>query len=300
MITLVVGLPGHGKTSWLQQKLEETYYMQRHELHKSCCKELDKQNEGREIQLEYPGKDTPPIYATRDMASKFRVKRDEYYEPYIINPYLLSPTNKEIPTQYFLPYARIFIPEAQKYFGSNQFQSLEPGIYRFFEAHRHNHYEIYIDSQVGGFVASRIRNIVDRVIEVRHQTHIYDGLGGIIHTTWHCREFDCLQDYDEYFSNHDVKKYKETTYEYDGDIRKHYNGHGCQDELVPPEGQQYSMLKPLSNAEIKTLPPEKAIYYSITEPAGYRGKKSTQKTSKENKDVKRASGKDSEGASGAE
>lgn len=278
MITLIVGLPGHGKTSWLQRKIEETYHTSRYKLWRLCCKEIDKlNNKGREVKFEYPAKGVPPIYATRDMGSKFRVKRNEYYEPFIVNPYQISPTNKDVPTQYFLPYAQIFIPEAQKYYDSKQHQTITPGTYRFFEAHRHNHYEIYLDSQVGGFIAARIRKLVDRVIEVHHQEHRYDGLGGIIHTTWHCREFECLQDYDEYFSNHDVKNYTETTYGYDGDIRRNYNGHGCQDELIPPEGQQYSMLKPLSNEEIKRLPPEQAIYYSIMEPEGYRKNTATAK-----------------------
>ena len=72
-----------------------------------------------------------------------------------------------------------------------------------------------MDCHVGGFIDLRIRSLVDRVIEVVNQTHLYDGLGGIIKTVWHCKEFDCIQDYDEYFRNHDVKKYRETTYEYE-------------------------------------------------------------------------------------
>ena len=278
MIIFIVGLPGHGKTSWLQWKIEDTYHTRRHELWRLCCKELDKQNSEREVPFDYPDKDSPPIYAPIDMGSRFRVKRYEYFEPFIINPYLLSASNKGIPTQHFLPYAQIFIPEAQKYFSSKQHQNLNAGVHRFFETHRHNHYDIYLDSQVGGFVDARIRKLVDKVIEVHHQTHIYDGMGGIVHTTWHCREFECLQDYDEYFNNHGVMNYTETTYEYDGDIRKNYNGHGSQGELIPPEGQQYSMLKPLSREEIRALPKEQAIFYSIVEPEGYRGK-ITQKNS---------------------
>lgn len=285
MIILLVGLPRHGKTSWLQRKIEEIYNEHRHELWRASCRVIDRQNVGREIKLEYPQKDMPPIYATRDMGSKFRVKRDEYYEPYVLNVYHISPTNSDVPPQYFLPYGQLFIPEAQKYFNSRQHQTLDAGVYRFFETHGHNHLDIYMDCHVGGFIDVRIRALVEKVIEVTHQTNIYDGLGGITHTTWHCREFDCLQDYDEYFRNHDVQKYKETTYEYEGDIRKHYNGHGCQEELMPPEGQQYSMLKPLSNTEIRELTPEKAIYYSVTEPEGYRGKKTTQNANKGNKNV---------------
>lgn len=293
MILLLVGLPRHGKTSWLQRLIEEIYYNRGSELHRLSCKEIDKLNIDREIKLDYPDKDMPPIYAPIDMGVKFRVKRDKYFEPYVLNPYLLSQTNPEIPPQSFLPYGQLIIPEAQKYFNSRQHQSLDSGVYRLFETHGHNKLDIYMDCHVGGFIDVRIRSLVGKVIEVNCQKHIYDGLGGIIHTTWYCREFECLQDYDEYFRNHDIKKYNETTYEYDGNIFNHYNSYGCQNELIPPEGQQFSMLKPLSSAEIRKLPPEKAIYYSITEPAGYRNK-SKQKLSKENQDVKRVSKTDSE------
>lgn len=283
MIIFIVGLPRRGKTSWLQRKIEEIYNERRHELWRLCCKELDRQNEGREIQLEYPGRYVPPIYAPIDMGVRFRVKRNEYYEPFVLNPYQLSPTNTDVPAQYFLPYGQLFIPEAQKYFNSRQHQTLDSGVYRLFETHGHNNLDIYMDCHVGGFIDLRIRSLVDRVIEVVNQTHLYDGLGGIIKTVWHCKEFDCIQDYDEYFRNHDVKKYRETTYEYEGDIREHYNGHGCRGELTPPEGQQYSMLKPLSATEIKALPEDKAIYYSTAEPEGFRRKKTSATAKKENK-----------------
>lgn len=286
MIILVVGRPKHGKTGWLQMKIEDTYYNHGRELHKLSCQEIDKENAGRTVPFKYPPKNMPPIYAPLDMGSRFRIKRDEWYSPFIVNPFHLSPTNKGVDTQYFLPYAQIFIPEAQKFFSSKQHQNLDPGIYGFFEKHGHKHYDIYLDSQVGGFVDSRIRSIVERVIEIQYQTHIYDGLGGILKTTWHCREFDCIQDYDEYFKNPAAKTYKETTYEYFGDIRKHYNAYGCKEELTPPEGQQYSMLLPLTPEEIKKLPPEIAQYYSTIEPEYFR-KKPPEKTNEGAKNAKR-------------
>lgn len=274
MLIMLVGLPRHGKTSWLQYKIEDLYYNRGPELYQLSCKEIDELNAGRldEDKLKKPEKNVPPIYATRDMGSRFRIGRDKWFEPFIVNPYHLSTTNKGVPTQFFLPYAQIFIPEAQKYFSSKQHQNLDAGVYKFFETHGHNHYDIYLDSQVGGFVDARIRAIVEKVIEVQYQTHIYDSMGDIIHTTWHCREFDSIQAYDEYFRTHAPDTYKEVTFEYDGNIRNNYNGFGCKDELAPPAGQQYSMLKPLSAAEIQKLPKEVAIYYSMSEPEYYRKK----------------------------
>lgn len=287
MITMLVGRPKFGKTGWLQMKVEDLYFNHRHELWKQCCGEIVKENNGREIQFECPEKDTPPIYAPLDMGSRFRVKRDEYYEPFIVNPYHLSPTNKGVAPQYFLPYAQIFIPEAQKYFSSKQHQNLDPGVYSFFEKHGHKHYDIWLDSQVGGFVDARIRQLVGKVIEIIKMTFIYDGMGGVIKTIWECREFDCIQDYDEYFkSPGTVKNYKETTYEHEGDIRKHYNAFGCKDELTPPDGQQYSMLKPVSASELSKMPKEIAQFYSIHEPEYYR-KKLTEKTEEGTKNAKR-------------
>ncbi len=221
------------------------------------------------------------------MGSKFRVKREEYYEPFIVNPFHLSPTNKGVAPQYFLPYAQIFIPEAQKYFSSKQHQNLDPGVYAFFEKHGHKHYDIWLDSQVGGFVDARIRALVGKVIEILSMTFIYDGMGVVTKTVWQCREFDCIQDYDEYFKNPASKTYKETTYEHEGDIRKHYNAFGCKQELTPPEGKQYSMLKPLSAAELSKLPKDVAQFYSIHEPEYYRKKLPEKQAEGEAKNAKR-------------
>lgn len=287
MITLIVGRPKHGKTGWLQMKIEELYFNRRRELYKSCCAEIDKDNDEREIPFKYPDKDIPPIYAPLDMGSKFRVKREEYYEPFIVNPFHLSPTNKGVAPQYFLPYAQIFIPEAQKYFSSKQHQNLDPGVYAFFEKHGHRHYDIWLDSQVGGFVDARIRALVGKVIEILSMTFIYDGMGVVTKTVWQCREFDCIQDYDEYFKNPASKTYKETTYEHEGDIRKHYNAFGCKQELTPPEGKQYSMLKPLSAAELSKLPKDVAQFYSIHEPEYYRKKLPEKQAEGEAKNAKR-------------
>ncbi len=287
MITLIVGRPKHGKTGWLQMKIEELYFNRRRELYKSCCAEIDKDNDEREIPFKYPDKDIPPIYAPLDMGSKFRVKREEYYEPFIVNPFHLSPTNKGVAPQYFLPYAQIFIPEAQKYFSSKQHQNLDPGVYAFFEKHGHRHYDIWLDSQVGGFVDARIRALVGKVIEILSMTFIYDGMSVVTKTVWQCREFDCIQDYDEYFKNPASKTYKETTYEHEGDIRKHYNAFGCKQELTPPEGKQYSMLKPLSAAELSKLPKDVAQFYSIHEPEYYRKKLTEKQAEGEAKNAKR-------------
>lgn len=287
MITLIVGRPKHGKTGWLQMKIEDLYFKRRRELYKSCCAEIDKDNDDREIPFKYPDKDIPPIYAPLDMGSKFRVKREEYYEPFIVNPFHLSPTNKGVAPQYFLPYAQIFIPEAQKYFSSKQHQNLDPGVYAFFEKHGHKHYDIWLDSQVGGFVDARIRALVGKVIEILSMTFIYDVMGVVTKTVWQCREFDCIQDYDEYFKNPASKTYKETTYEHEGDIRKHYNAFGCKQELTPPEGKQYSMLKPLSAAELSKLPKDVAQFYSIYEPEYYRKKLTEKQAEGEAKNAKR-------------
>ena len=126
-----------------------------------------------------------------------------------------------------------------------------------------------------------------RSIEILSMTFIYDGMGVVTKTVWQCREFDCIQDYDEYFKNPASKTYKETTYEHEGDIRKHYNAFGCKQELTPPEGKQYSMLKPLSAAELSKLPKDVAQFYSIHEPEYYRKKLPEKQAEGEAKNAKR-------------
>lgn len=267
-IVLILSEPGTGKTSLMAALTELLYHDEGQERLNKCCDKLIQLNENREQPFELPTQ--PPIYRSPDFTLKFQIDYEKWYEPFIINPYYLGLTNPKIETQYLLPYSVVCIPEFQKYTNSRKGQSLPEAFHRTFEIHRHWHLLFLMDGHRGSFIDLKIRALTRRIIEPQEQIHERDEMGRIIKTTWNCREFDKLKDYDEYIDGHGTN-YKETTYEYVGNIFDNYNSYSCEEEFVPPVGKTFSMLKPLTQAEINKLPPEVSKFYVRNEPPNFRG-----------------------------
>ena len=276
-IILILSEPGTGKTSLVATLTEEIYYEEGRERFKNCCEKLEELNKSREQPFELPTQ--VPIYTPRDFELKFQIDYEKWYKPYMLNPYYLGLTNKKIDTQYLFPYSVVCIPEFQKYTNSRKGQSLPEAFHRTFEIHRHWHLLFIMDGHRGSFIDLKVRALTRRIIEVQHQVHEYDEMERIIKTTWYCREFDKLKDYDEYIDGSGTN-FRETTYTHDYDIFEDYNSYSCSEEFIPPEGKTFSTLKHISTAEIEKLPPEIAKFYSRSEPENFRG------TLKEEKEVK--------------
>lgn len=267
--TLILALPGTGKTSLLAYLLKERYKNHGKQLLNNCCGVLERINQGRKTPFDFP--DKPPIYA--DVTSfkvKFKIGYDKWFEPYAINPYYMGVVReREMPIQYVLPYGQIFIPEIQKYGDSRKSTTFPSILSRVFEIRRHFNLDIFMDGHRGSFVDLKIRALCNRILDLKYQEHDYDKLGRIERTRWYCNEFSSFDAYEEFYKHSDVE-YKEIVYENEGNIFNDYDSFGCESEFVPPEGQQFSMLNPLSQSEIKKLPAEIAQFYNPSEPKGFR------------------------------
>lgn len=271
--TLVLALPGAGKTSLLALLLQLAYIEHGRELQYKSCKLICELN--RECAIApYELPLQPPIYT--DITSfkvKFKVGYNKWFEPYGLNPYYLGVNDERRDTQFVFPYSQIFIPEIQKYADSRKGQTFPKSLSRVFEIRRHFHLDIYMDGHKGNFVDLKIRAMCDRVIDLLKQEHEYDELGRIVKTTWYCREFKSYEAYEAYNSGGEVESV-ETTYIHEGNIFDYYDSFGCQDEFLPPrnKGAQFSNLKALPSQKIGRLPKEIAKYYSYSEPKEFRGK----------------------------
>lgn len=291
-ITLVLSEPGTGKTSLLMAICKQTYLTEGKKLLVDCCGILEELNKTRNEPFELPTE--PPIYTSRDCPAKFHVGFNKWYMPFMLNPYYIG-VNSNAEAQFLLPCSVVFIPELQKYTNSRKGQSLKENFYRVFEIYRHWHLRFYMDGHRGSFIDLRVRAMTRHVIEVQRQEHERDIMGRIIRTTWYCREFFSLKDYDDYMA-HDTPNYTETKYTNEGNIFDCYDSFSCRSEFIPPEGKTFSMIKPLSLTEAKKLPAEIAKYYDPNEPAFFRGKEEKEKepkakNSKKEKEVKANDGK---------
>lgn len=268
---LFLGDPGAGKTSLMACILKSIYRTKGRRLLNNSIDLILRLNKSRGIEpFEIP--EQPPIYT--DVTSfkvKFKVGYEEWFEPYVLNPYYMGVENKKIDTQYVLPYSQIFIPEIQKYADSRKGQTFPAQLSRIFEIRRHFHLDIFMDGHRGRFIDLKIRGMCDRVIEIQKQEHERDELGRIIKTIWYVREFEGYAAYEAYCER-GGSDYVENTYSYDGNIFKIYDSFGCENEFVPTEGKgaQFSTLKPLTMEEVKRLPKEIAKFYNPNEPKGFR------------------------------
>lgn len=262
--TLVIAGVGEGKTSLLTHLFEEIYFKEGTELKNSCCKKLTELNKSRKTPFILP--DEPPLYTDQNSYKvKFKVGYEKWFESYSLNPYYMGATDGERPTQYVLPYSVIFIPEIQKYADSRLGLKFPRALARILEIRRHLHLKFFMDGHRGSFIDLKVRGMCDCVIDLQRQEHDYDRLGRIVRTHWYCREYKNIDKYEE------GTDFIETVYTHEGNIFDDYDSFGCEGELIPPDGVQFSAFKHMSYAEAqKTLPPEQAKFFNPNEPKGWR------------------------------
>lgn len=269
--TLILGDIGAGKTSLMACFVKSIYKAKGRRQLSNCnaaILKFNKENRGIEP---FELLEQPPIYTDLKFDVKFKVGYNEWYTPYMLNPYYMGTVNNKLDTQYLPPYSQIFISEMQTYVDSRKSITLPPQISALFAKRRHFHFDIYMDGQRGIFIDKKVREMCDRIIEIQSQEHERDGFGRIIKTIWYVREFEGYGAYEDYLERKGLN-YIEKTYEYEGNVFKIYNSYSCASEFVPPmgKGAQFSILRPLSIEKIDKLPKEMAKFYNPTEPKGFR------------------------------
>lgn len=265
MITIIFGAPGAGKTALNTYFLQKLYEEEGKELLELTRKSIIEENAKRKVPLTLPEK--APIFSNYKVNLRTGYKR--YYQPYFINGFHIGLENpKKHPIMYLPKGSKVFLNEAQKYYDSRK--KVPDWVSRFYEEHRHNIYDFYIDVQREKLIDLNIRALCKRFIELQSVEPVKNWTGDIERTIFHCREFDNYGDVEQYL-NGSGKGYRTATHTYEGNIFELYDSYGCADEFTPPEGADYSYMPFLTKAEIQELPKDKSIYYSTFEPDTYRG-----------------------------
>lgn len=265
MIIIITGKPRRGKTAlntyFAMCELEENGY----KLWKSTKAAIEEFNVDRVMRLEVP--DKAPIYM--NYQAKFHVGYKKWYEPYYLNPFYFGLPNDVIEDmQYVMPGSKIHITEGQRYFDSRE-SNIPDWQSREFELQGHFDLDIYIDVQRGKLIDLNIRELSAKFIEVQYMKHVKDETGETIRTTWYCREFECLQDYEMYMSNNDKGLYTETTYTYEGNIFEFYDCKSSRKEFIPPEGKTFSILTYSERDKAITEKSVTAKYFKTSKPPEY-------------------------------
>ena len=267
-LTLVVGKRGFGKSSFLTYQGHRAYSKRGKYLKSHSAALTAKLNKKFGLRLTPPP--DVPIYSMMKM--RFLAGYKKWYEPFFINPYYLGVNDgSKIPTQYVAPGSVVIIPELQRVINSRKSGSLPDRLSQWFEESRHFDIEFWGDGQRGHLMDLNVRAIADKIIEMQGIENEVDCLDRVIRTTWHCREFTHLQDYDEYIKNANARCYTETTYTYNGNIFNCYDSKERKRDFIPPKGQDFSYARHLSAEEISKLPQKQAEIYNLSEPSWFRG-----------------------------
>lgn len=108
---------------------------------------------------------------------------------YKISGYEIGLPNKHFKTAFFPVGSKIYLDEAQKYFDSRLSFFLREEVYRWFQLHRHNKYDVYLTAQRLANIDLNIRAIADKYIVIDDLDVKTDEYGRVVKITWKTRQF---------------------------------------------------------------------------------------------------------------
>ena len=225
MITIICGIPGAGKTSCLTYKLVERMCDYGIDDYLSLKRELVKLRQGG-----FPNVDLPP--QKHLCFADYPVKVNNRLQVYYIDGFQIALENPYFETQFIPPYSTIFLDEAQKYYDSRMSKYFREEIYRWYQLHRHNDYNVFMACQRLGNIDLNIRSIAERFWVV-DKIDVKENQYGIVEKVcWTIREFFSCDTAEEYMlakeknENKDIGK--ELIVETDLSIFDYYDSKGCR------------------------------------------------------------------------
>jgi hypothetical protein len=217
-ITILFGTTGKGKTTLMTHfgNLDMYDYL-RTERMLDFGLELTKNNG---VKLNLPNN---CVYANYTI-NGFKFRHEEFKSTYI-NPYRVGFANSRIKTEFMPTHAVLLITEGQKYFNSRMSKEFPDWASRWYEAHRHNENEVYIDVQRPGLIDQNIRDLA-RFIEIREKRNIMRGKR-IVGIEWDVRICEDSSALDLYLKSgkQDKSCYTEETIVADYNVHDCFNSH---------------------------------------------------------------------------
>lgn len=195
MITLIVGNPGFGKTSYMCYLAQLEMTINARSRYLAACSEINFLNsQGLNLKL-------PPFKHLT--YGNFYCKSQIYgYSPRYMMEFNGSEfglPDKQHKTKLIPPFSTIFLMEGQSFLDSRKSRFFRQSVSRAYEIHRHYDLNIYIDAQRSTLIDLNVRGISERIIETWKKCKVKtDDLGRIISITWFLREFSSSEEYDKY------------------------------------------------------------------------------------------------------
>lgn len=146
-----------------------------------------------------------------------------------INPYRLGFANSHVKTHFNLPYECILITEAQKYLNSRLSRYFPDWQSRWYEQHRHNDLDIFLDTQRPMLIDVNIRELAQFIEIVKLECH-RNKYGRIVGLTWTIRNIENSGLFDRYMASgrKDSSCYTEEKVTADYNVFECYNSQSCK------------------------------------------------------------------------
>ena len=194
--TIISGKPGVGKSMFLAYIFAKRVIDSGFADWRNCNKELNVLRDGGFNLLEPP----PQKHTCFSDCALHIGKRIKSYE---VNGFEIGLPNPFFKTKFLPPFAKIFLDEAQIYYDSRISKFLREEVYRWYQFHRHNDYDIYMTCQRLGNIDVNIRAIADKCIVI-DSIDLQKNIYGIIEKiTWQYRVFNSCDTAEEYMLNCD-------------------------------------------------------------------------------------------------
>lgn len=267
---------GVGKTSLITSFVKYILLTEGRARQRKSCAKIDEINKKRKKPLSKP--DKAPIFANYSIEIKTGYKKT--FSPYWLNPYFFGQPKQGKKVMPIVPWAFVVFQEMDDVYDSSNKSPIAAAVKGMYNKRRHWHIDVIIELHRSMNLAVAIRSVANRFIEVLGKESEKDLAGRTIRTTWTLREFKNWQDVEKYLDlstneQSKSKHYREYKFTNDGDIFKCYDSEECAEEFIPDENEDFALLPQKNGINLKTLPPEVAIFYADGEPADFRGNKST-------------------------
>ena len=222
-ITIIFAPPGFGKTSFMVNQANKIMY-DRERTQAMWNEILYKQQCG------FTSIKTLPPHC---VSSNFDIEGFEYYSTPMfnrrINPFRLGFYNKYVKTHFNIPYEAIFITEAQKYLNSRMSKYFPDWQSRWYEQHRHDDIDIYLDTQRPMLIDANVRELAS-FIEIVGMDVENDQFGEPVKVTWKIRKIPHSRLFDIYMASgqKDTSCYTEEYVTADYNVFACYNEKTCK------------------------------------------------------------------------
>lgn len=226
MITIICGNPGTGKSLYLSSLQAQTMLSDDYEDYCNSLAEIEELKAGGFSYLEEPPQ--PHLcysdynFAISEDLKSYAVDGFKFMLP---NPYVKD-------TVFAPPYSSFFFDEAQRYWDSRMSRYLREEVYRLFQIHRKNHWNIYMTCQRLGNIDLNIRGIADKFIVCESCEVQEDKYGFVKKITIKTREFTSPDTAEAYMlareKNENSKLGKEVIVTTTLPITEYYDSYDCK------------------------------------------------------------------------